>query len=298
MVLLFSNPSIPPGSDARFKIYGLSVTGGANSDARKGPIQSSELNNAATQGYHCLHIPLESSYDEELMLYGIMHAHNRFFEGMFSNISGISRQAFEDGVMSQEETEFLRQTAIPHFQECVVGDVVIRQPAGFTWQDIKQMIEIEDRRQPLDLVLIDYLALMDVGDPRYATSAINETIKQVKNLCLTFRGGDGLAVITPVQGKREGYEQAKENGGMWTAAGAYMYSEFEKSLDKMVYVYSDNELKGEDHVKVGVCKSRRTIDCPATTVERHPQSGRISDLPGSGADPERRIAGATIEGGW
>src|ERR1019366_1125272 len=43
LVLLFSNPSIPPGSDARFKIYGLSVTGGANSDARKGPIQSSEL---------------------------------------------------------------------------------------------------------------------------------------------------------------------------------------------------------------------------------------------------------------
>src|ERR1035438_3779408 len=43
LALLFSNPSILPGANARNKIYGLGVTGGANSDARKGPIQSSEL---------------------------------------------------------------------------------------------------------------------------------------------------------------------------------------------------------------------------------------------------------------
>src|SRR5665213_1722937 len=43
LALLFSNPSILPGANARNKIYGPGVTGGANSDARKGPIQSSEL---------------------------------------------------------------------------------------------------------------------------------------------------------------------------------------------------------------------------------------------------------------
>ena len=43
MALLFSNPSVLPGANARNKIYGLGVTGGAKSDAQKGPIQSSEL---------------------------------------------------------------------------------------------------------------------------------------------------------------------------------------------------------------------------------------------------------------
>src|ERR1039458_1021235 len=43
LALLFSNPSVLPGANARNKIYGLGVTGGAKSDAQKGPIQSSEL---------------------------------------------------------------------------------------------------------------------------------------------------------------------------------------------------------------------------------------------------------------
>ena len=259
------------------------------------------LYNAAQQGYRCLHIPLESSYDEELTLYGILHAHNPIFKGMIPDVRGISRQNFEEGNLSCHEAAFLRDTIIRHFQEYVAGDVVIRQPAGSTWPEVKQIIELEDRIQPIDLVLIDYLALMDVGDSRYAVGAINETIKQVKNLCLTFRGGKGLAIITPVQGKREGYEHAKENGGMWTADGAYMYSEFEKSVDKMIYVYTDNELNSDNCLKVGSCKSRRTIDAPASIVRRHPQSGRITDQSGSGADYEQepaKFAGGVREEGW
>jgi hypothetical protein len=253
--------------------------------------------NAALQGFRFVHVPLESSYDEELMLYGIMHAHSPDFKR--HNMTGINRQKFEDGKMTVEEIAFLTDWVIPDFQSNIKGDVIICQPTKGTWAEVKQIIETEDRERPIDGFLIDYLALMDVSESRNPIAAINETIKQVKNFCLTFRGGEGLCGITPVQGKREGYDQAKGNGGQWESDGVYMYSECEKSVDKLIYVYTDDELKGRNNAKVGVCKSRRSIDAAPCLVARHPNSGRITDpvLSGSGQE-EKWIVGETLEKGW
>lgn len=256
------------------------------------------LYNALMQGYNCLHIPLESSYEEELMLYGILHAHNPNFKDVLRDKTGIDRRAFEDGTLTDQEVRYLHDSVIPDFRYNLRGEMFIRQPAEGTWPEIKQLIEAEDRRCPLDLVLIDYLALMNMGQSKNETADMNSMIKQVKNLCLTFHGGKGLAIMTPVQGKREGYGRAQDNGGTWTSDGAYMYSEFEKSVDKLVYVYADDELKASDSLKVGTCKSRRTTDAPATIVMRHPQSGYITD-PGGGEG--REMAGAKRnckESGW
>src|SRR5208283_5980345 len=46
LTLLFSKPRLLPGSHARNKIHGLRFTGGAKSEHRKGPVQSSEIKEA------------------------------------------------------------------------------------------------------------------------------------------------------------------------------------------------------------------------------------------------------------
>jgi len=252
--------------------------------------------NAVMQGFNCLHIPLESLYKEELAMYGILHAHNAKFENMIEDRAGINRRSFEDGEMTSSQERFLQDVTIPDFQDNAMGNLDIRQPGAATWGEIQQTIELSDRKLPLDLVLIDYLALINVGDSRNPIYAMNETIKQVKNLCLTFNGGKGLAVMTPVQGNRSGYEYASSHEGTWLPDGAYLYSEFEKSVDKLLYIYTDDDLKQNGHAKVGSCKSRRTIDAPATVVSRHLHSGRITDLAGNSA--REVTAGARREEGW
>src|ERR1035438_8249387 len=258
------------------------------------------LYNAAMQGYNCLHIPLESTYEEELSMYGIMHAHADHLKRFAPpDLAGINRTNFEDGTMSKAQEDFLRDVAIPDFMSNTKGSVLIRKPAVSRWAEVQQMIELADGDKPLHMVLIDYLALMDVNDPRNTTQAINETIKRVKDMCLTFKGGKGLIIITPVQGKREGYESAKANGGQWSSDGAYMYSEFEKSVDKMIYIYTDDELKSTENAKVGSCKSRRTKDVAPTIVERHVHSGRIGACALNGQNKEApRQPGAVLEEGW
>ena len=163
-----------------------------------------------------------------------------------------------------------------------------------------QIIELVDRKCPLDLVFIDYLTLMNVGDSRHPTETIHATIKEVKDFCLSFHGGKGLTVLTPVQGSRRGYDAAAGVGGTWTKDGIYMFSEFERSLDTLLYVFADTELKELNLLKVGTCKTRRSLDVDATLVKRNAVSGLIVDANGWETPPKdlEVASGERWQEGW
>jgi hypothetical protein len=238
--------------------------------------------NAAHAGFRVLHLPLEQSYEEEKVAYAMIHAHNERF-----GKQSISKRGFDTGTLKPDEEKFLFKTVLPHMENKIGDKLIIRQLDRRTWADIKNAVEMESRVHPIDIVLVDYLSLVDVSTERNSTEAINQVFKQAKAFALTHDQGKGLIFMTPVQGSRDGYDRAKGHEGCWDASGIYMYSEAEKSADTILYVYSDDDMKPMDHVKVGTCKCRRSGDVSATICMVNGEAGSVTNHRGGGSAGHR-----------
>ena len=91
--------------------------------------------------------------------------------------------------------------------------------------------------------------------------------------------GRGVAILTPIQGSRTGYQEATENDGAWGTTGVYMYSELDKSLDNCFYVYGSDELAAAGKLKIGSCKARRGATIPSTFVDINVTAGVVDVRP-------------------
>jgi archaellum biogenesis ATPase FlaH len=231
---------------------------------------------AAEKGFRILHIPLESSAEEEFNIYGVMHSHHRNFAN--HPLKGLSYKDFDNGAFTAEEKAFLEDEVLPDLRSTLRGDIIVRQPVDRTWAGIKALIEMEQRIQPIDLIFIDYLSYIDVSHEKNQVEAINNIIREAKKLCLTFDGGRGVTLLTPIQGSREGNTRAVAAGGVWDKGGIGQFNEFEKTLDLLLYVFQDQELQAQDQLKMGTCKSRRSADALVTTYSIPADSGIVQSM--------------------
>ncbi len=228
---------------------------------------------AARAGFKVIHIPLESDYAEEMVAYLVTHAHANAPEGEQVKIS---RQDFEGGNLQQEQLDLLLSEVREDFNATVGRNITLYEPMGSrTWVDVRAAIERECILGPVDLVLIDYLTLLKPADTssRDKMSAVHEMIVDAKHLCMTANSGEGLSLFTPIQGSRKGYEDALKNEGAWTKDGIYMYSEFERSLDSLYYVFATPDMSRMNELKFGSCKMRRAVDIPPSFVVVNPLAG-------------------------
>ena len=82
-------------------------------------------------------------------------------------------------------------------------------------------IEEHNTIQPLDAVCVDYLQLLDPPNNSDADQRARMTsmIRDVRQFQMTFDGGRGLCLISPVQGNEEGRKRAMEAEGHWSSSG-------------------------------------------------------------------------------
>ena len=232
---------------------------------------------AAASNFRVLHIPLESSFEEELIAYNVMHAHAVNW-GADSLGSNMSRRDFEAGNMTPDQYDFMMSRSISHFEQTVARYLTVIEPGGTrSWADIRSIIERECYIAPVDLVIIDYLTMCNPNpENRDKTGAMIEMIRDAKQLTLTANDGMGLCLVTPVQGSRKGLEDAQENDGAWEITGISTYSEMDKSLDNCYYVYTTDELSTENKLKIGSCKMRRGVNIPPSFVAVNPAAGMLT----------------------
>jgi hypothetical protein len=134
---------------------------------------------------------------------------------------------------------------------------VISSTEKQTWASVRQLIEAETAKQPLDLIVIDYITLFDLGAEKDKNFAMHQAVRELKQMCLHLNGDRGVVVVSPVQCTKKGYEVAKLNGGVWEPTDIWMYSEMEKSADNILYTFMPDELKQYNKMKLGLCKTRR-----------------------------------------
>jgi RecA/RadA recombinase len=239
---------------------------------RKTTVLRTMAYNAAKAGFRVLHIALETDYNDELAAYGIMHTHA---EGSF-NVPLLSRARYDEAALTEAEYDVLRIEITPDFKKTIGKKLLVVEIPKLerTWATVRSLIERENSKEPLDLVAIDYLTLINDPDARDQIQAKTMMIQDVKELAL-HTGDYGFAFITPVQGNRAGYEDAQEHDGAWDITGIATYSELDKSMDNCLYVYTDDSISADGKMKIGSCKRRRGANIPATFVEVHSESGMV-----------------------
>lgn len=255
---------------------------------RKTSLMRTIVYNNILMGNNVYHQTHEQSYEEELVIYALIHSHHSKWGGHYK----LSLSNFNKGLLSEEEKKFLYHEVLPDLEK-LPGKLLIRQPSGdATWPAIKSQVALADREIPIDIFAWDYPALAET-EGYNETEEINHIIKQTKLNCLSFRDGEGIWTIAPVQGNRDGYERAAKNEGAWDMMGVYKYSEFDKSLDDCLYVFLDDDISSEGQLIVGSCKRRRGPNVKPTRVGINTHVGIVADLSNLSVDDE--IIDAAIE---
>jgi hypothetical protein len=230
---------------------------------------------AALGGHRVLFIPLEWTVEEELVQFVMMHAHQ---DQMFKGTQELSVQRAEAGELNQDERDFVRQYIAPSFRDDIGKNLVIRGTPDGTWPAIKQIIESEHSKEPLAMVVIDYVSIISFGDSRDEVGQMNRLVKEIKQMAL-HHDGQGLVFLTPVQCNRTGYDKALANHGVWETAGIYLFSEMEKSADNIMYTFMPDELKQDNQMRIGFCKTRRHGAIEPRLVEVDPATGLVGGSP-------------------
>jgi replicative DNA helicase len=115
------------------------------------------------------------------------------------------------------------------------GEVYIAQvPRGATIASIEQRMYRVQRHMHIDLVVMDYLALL-ASDRKRQTNReeLAAIMKEAKQVSTTFDGGRGVAFASPWQVTRAAREQA-ERIGMYTSASLSETAEATNSADGII----------------------------------------------------------------
>jgi hypothetical protein len=88
------------------------------------------------------------------------------------------------------------------------------------------------------------------------SAVANATLREAKQMCVAFRHGKGVSLLSPWQASREGFKEAEKEGGQYTLRALSWANEAERSSDFVYFVYTDPGLILNSVLKWGNLKAR------------------------------------------
>lgn len=134
--------------------------------------------------------------------------------------------------------------------------------SDFTVADLRQRAELIYSKTPFKLIFVDHAGLMS---PRKwvpsTTERLNEILRDLKKLAMTFNRGQGIAVCALFQLSREGFKAAmkvKEKTGQarYDLTSLSYANEAERSADIVTCSFKDDDLVKVNRVQFQNLKSR------------------------------------------
>ena len=202
---------------------------------------------------------LEMKIEDIRHMLAILHCqHPQFFD---PNVPALTTDLFDHGQFTPEQETLFRAAMDDLENNRKYGRIVYKQPEpNVTVADIDGWAHAVHASHPLDLLLIDYVALVDhkKGDSSMAqSSSLNQVIRDTKLMAVNFDHGLGLPVLSPFQTNREGLKDAEKNGGKYTLRALAWANEAERSSDFVYYLYVDDALRASCEVSCGNLKARK-----------------------------------------
>ena len=175
-------------------------------------------------------------------------------------------EKIRDGELSATEEEYLTQHVLPDWIDpnnnygAIYIEVADPDKTDFTVQDLRARSELLYSNDPsIRMITVDHAGLMQ-SRGRYGgtTERLNEVLRDLKRMAMSFNRGMGMAIIALFQISREGYKAAEKNGGNYNLTHLSYANEAERSSDIVTAGWVDTELRESNLVKIQCLKARDT----------------------------------------
>lgn len=223
---------------------------------------------------------LEMPYDQcRRILYSIHSSHEKFKAirhkfGLQSDPDvtvGLPYENMKCGTLDEwhpNAKKFLVEYVVPDFNDPKnhYGKIHVKvadpNKTDFTISDLRTQAEMLYTESPFATVFVDHVGLMS---PRRwvpnTTERLNEIIRDLKKLSMSFRNGQGIAVVSLFQIGRQGWQDAtkrKERHGvaLYNLTHLAYANEAEKSGDTITASWVDDDLVKQNRVQFQCLKSR------------------------------------------
>lgn len=220
-----------------------------------------------------LYYSLEMPFEQLQRIMVTMHSFHDKFEdirlrlGIQRDINepcSLSYKFLKKGELSLAEERYLFEYVLEDLEnkDNGYGKVFIEtesysQKSGTRISDISRKAEIYHAKDPIGMLIIDHLMLLKPND-RHAnrTDALNEIVRDTKQLTMKFNKDEGIGVLGLYQTSRDGYRKAMNNEGIYDLTAFNYSNEVEKSSDIITLSYLDKELREQCRLLFQNLKSR------------------------------------------
>ncbi len=212
-------------------------------------------------------ISLEMPYPQvRRIIYSIHSCHPKFDEPRKK--LGIGRsldyEKIRDGELSPEAERFLLEHVVPDFNnpENRYGRIHIEvtdpDKSDYTVNDMNSRLQFLYQKDPaIRMAVADHAGLFQ-SRTKYSstTDRLNEVLRDLKRLSMSFNRGMGLAMVALFQISREGYKSAEKSGGKYNLTHLSYANEAERSSDVVTAAWVDDELRDSNLLKFQCLKTR------------------------------------------
>jgi hypothetical protein len=227
-------------------------------------------------GWNTAYISLEMNFDEIRRYMYILHSCNPKFKEIFPQykhlVGNIGKNNVAYGLLTPEEEKYFFEVCKDFDKSYSTnsesyGRFFVWRPEKtvttvsdieFKLRQYQQELQIEGKN--LEFVVIDYIGLMGADKEdrgRDRNEALNNIIRALKQLCLTFNNGKGIRILSPHQANRESYKEARKNEGLYNLTGMSNANEAERSCDLVVSSFKFDEEGDNNRLKICCLKNRR-----------------------------------------
>lgn|GEM_PF-1600406 len=234
---------------------------------------------AVYYGFSTVYFSLEMPYLQCRNMIYTMHSAHEDFKPVREELGiegiGLDYERVRDGNLAPNEERFLREYVVPSLNKQRVvpprgrhaldprdyGDIHIEvadpDKTDFTVPDLRAKAELIFSKTPFSMIVVDHGGLMSARQ-RYSntTEKLNEVVRDLKRLAMSFNRGMGIAILLLFQINREGYKQAEKNGGRYNLAALAYANECERSADVVTATWIDDALRKMNRAVFQCLKSR------------------------------------------
>lgn len=220
---------------------------------------------AVYYGCSTVYFSLEMPYIQCRNLLYTMHSAHEDFREIRAQLGiklGLDYEKLRDGLLTPNEERFLKEYVVPSMNKKPTcdhkgskhslnprdyGDIHIEvadpDKTDFNINDLRSRSELIFAKTPFSMIVCDHVGLMSPrGRHGSTTERLNEVIRDLKKLAMSFNRGMGIAVVALFQISREGYRSAEKNGGRYNLTHLSYANEAERSADIVTASWVDEHL--------------------------------------------------------
>jgi len=224
-------------------------------------------NQAIYYRHSSVFISLEMPYAQvRRMIYAIHTCHPKFRDTRrkLGIKKSLDYTKMRDAELSAEEKTFLFDYVVPDLMdtENLYGSMYIEVAdalkADFNVNDLRSKAELRFSQDPsVRMVVVDHAGLMSSRNRHNSTTErLNEVLRDIKKLSMSFNQGLGIAMLVLFQISREGFKSAEKNGGRYNLTHLSYANEAERSSDIVTASWVDDQLEESNLVKIQHLKAR------------------------------------------